>query len=297
MATFSRTRSASRRVPVASRSPQFGNLPAPFCLPTALRPPAVFTKCALPPSPRSDQLANRSTLTPQKLEASAVGAGTPGPALNHENYETNPKQFLRSLFKCNGFARFWWFFGRRNEPQTAGSPGPDARISGFICVPLWLKCFHAASLKPLKFAHQNLREPQQNPASSSPVNPKKFLGPPPLPGLPPDHPGNGEPRGVGIVRRGMECGDMSPLSHWQTCLPVPKRGHVRALHAAYVRDAFGLQSAVLSRDAATSPSRPPIFLGLHPQSSTLHPLSPWGPASRWRWRRRPISLAEAGFQI
>jgi hypothetical protein len=28
----------------------------------------------------------------------------------------------------------------------------------------------------------------------------------------------------------VECGDRSPLSHWETCLPVPKRGHVRALH-------------------------------------------------------------------
>jgi hypothetical protein len=24
---------------------------------------------------------------------------------------------------------------------------------------------------------------------------------------------------------------MSPLSDWQTCLPVPKRGHVHALHS------------------------------------------------------------------
>ena len=28
-----------------------------------------------------------------------------------------------------------------------------------------------------------------------------------------------------------ECGDKSPLSHWETCLPVPKRGRVRALHS------------------------------------------------------------------
>jgi len=28
----------------------------------------------------------------------------------------------------------------------------------------------------------------------------------------------------------LECGDVSPLSDWQTCLPVPKRGHARALH-------------------------------------------------------------------
>jgi len=27
----------------------------------------------------------------------------------------------------------------------------------------------------------------------------------------------------------LECGDMSPLSHWETCLPVPKRSHACAL--------------------------------------------------------------------
>ena len=27
----------------------------------------------------------------------------------------------------------------------------------------------------------------------------------------------------------LECGDISPLSDWQTCLPVRKRGHARAL--------------------------------------------------------------------
>ncbi len=29
----------------------------------------------------------------------------------------------------------------------------------------------------------------------------------------------------------LECGDRSPLSNWETCLPVTKRGHVRALHS------------------------------------------------------------------
>jgi len=64
-----------------------------------------------------------------KMFPRAVGAGTLGPASNHENYETNPKQFLRILFKCNGFAQFCWFFCLQNQPKTPGSPGPDARIS------------------------------------------------------------------------------------------------------------------------------------------------------------------------
>ena len=49
-------------------------------------------------------------------------------------------------------------------------------------------------------------------------------------------------------RLNLECGDTSPLSDWETCLPAPKRGHVRALqikplpgHRAVVgvRDGFG----------------------------------------------------------
>jgi type II restriction enzyme len=31
----------------------------------------------------------------------------------------------------------------------------------------------------------------------------------------------------------LDCGDMSPLSHWETCLPVPKRGHARALQNTF----------------------------------------------------------------
>jgi hypothetical protein len=30
----------------------------------------------------------------------------------------------------------------------------------------------------------------------------------------------------------LECGDMSPLSDWATCRPVPKRGRVRALQTS-----------------------------------------------------------------
>jgi hypothetical protein len=56
--------------------------------------------------------------------SSTVGDEGLGPALNHENYETNPKQFLRILFKCNGFARFWCFFARETNPKL---PAPLAR--------------------------------------------------------------------------------------------------------------------------------------------------------------------------
>jgi len=51
----------------------------------------------------------------------AAGDGTLGPALNHENYETNPKQFLRILFKGNGFAQSGWFFAGKTNPKL---PGP-----------------------------------------------------------------------------------------------------------------------------------------------------------------------------
>ena len=36
-----------------------------------------------------------------------------------------------------------------------------------------------------------------------------------------------------VNTRALECGDTSPLSDWQTCLPVPKRGHVRALQREF----------------------------------------------------------------
>jgi hypothetical protein len=41
-----------------------------------------------------------------------------GPALNHENYETNPKQFMRILFKCNWFPPFGRFFCPQKEPKS-----------------------------------------------------------------------------------------------------------------------------------------------------------------------------------
>ena len=52
-----------------------------------------------------------------------------GPALTHENYETNPKQFVRILFQYNGFAHFWRFLNPQKEPKNPGFPGPDAWIS------------------------------------------------------------------------------------------------------------------------------------------------------------------------
>jgi len=48
----------------------------------------------------------------------AVGAGTLGPASDHENYETNPKQFLRIVFKCNWFPPFGRFFCPQKEPKS-----------------------------------------------------------------------------------------------------------------------------------------------------------------------------------
>ena len=35
-------------------------------------------------------------------------------------------------------------------------------------------------------------------------------------------------------RLNLECGDTSPLSDWETCLPVPKRGHIRAVQSRRV---------------------------------------------------------------
>jgi hypothetical protein len=43
------------------------------------------------------------------------------------------------------------------------------------------------------------------------------------------HPGFSPARDLSAVRLNLRCGDLSPLSDWQTCLPVPKRSHACAL--------------------------------------------------------------------
>jgi hypothetical protein len=47
-------------------------------------------------------------------------------------------------------------------------------------------------------------------------------------------------------RLNLECGDTSPLSDWETCLPVLKRGHVRALQMKALPGFFGWFSIPLS---------------------------------------------------
>jgi hypothetical protein len=71
-----------------------------------------------------------SSLVPA-LPRRTVDGGGLGPALNHENYETNPKELLCILLKYNDFDHFWWFFCRRKNPkvraslaQTPGFPPP-----------------------------------------------------------------------------------------------------------------------------------------------------------------------------
>jgi hypothetical protein len=39
------------------------------------------------------------------------------PALNHENYETNPNAKSQKPFGCNGFVRFGWFSGGKTNPK------------------------------------------------------------------------------------------------------------------------------------------------------------------------------------
>ena len=74
----------------------------------------------------------------------------------------------------------------RVQPRTARPHG--ARPQEFYVLParpfgpFGLFCpFPFHPLKPLNFVHQNLRKTQQNPTSSTLVNPNFFLRPPPLP--------------------------------------------------------------------------------------------------------------------
>ena len=49
----------------------------------------------------------------------------------------------------------------------------------------------------------------------------------------------------------LECGGTPPLFHWETCLPVPKRGHVRALQID-ADPRLALRSAVIEPDATNA---------------------------------------------
>jgi hypothetical protein len=44
---------------------------------------------------------------------------------------------------------------------------------------------------------------------------------------------------------------MSPLSDWETCLPVPKRGHVRALQSRGICNGSGLDAVLVLMKAKT----------------------------------------------
>jgi serpin B len=117
--------------------------------------------------------------------------------LNHENYETNPKQYLRILFKGNGFAQFWLFFCSRKEPKTPwtvdGGPGQ---------VVVWsdMKRFYLAPEQPAIWPQsppallRGFPSPDR-PAPSLCRSPARFA--PPAPG----RNGNGEQR-LGIVIAG-----------------------------------------------------------------------------------------------
>jgi hypothetical protein len=74
----------------------------------------------------------------------AVAAGTPGPALHHENYETNPKQFLWILFKCNWFHQFCRFFCPQNEPKKS----PIRRVPKILLNPSYPFRVCAGSVSP-----------------------------------------------------------------------------------------------------------------------------------------------------
>jgi hypothetical protein len=83
----------------------------------------------MPPASPDFFLASLVAASPRR----AVGDGTLGPALKHENYETNPKQFLRILFKCNWFPQFGRFFCPQNEPKSPRTT-EDRPSSAFLII-------------------------------------------------------------------------------------------------------------------------------------------------------------------
>jgi hypothetical protein len=77
-------------------------------------------------------------------------------------------------------------------------------------------------------------------------------------------------RGAGGARWPVwECGDKSPLSHWETCLPLPKRGRVRAR----LSKETGQKSPALlglSQMAHFLVVLPMVFPGEHVPTGDLH---------------------------
>jgi hypothetical protein len=59
------------------------------------------------------------------------------PALNHENYETNPKQFLRIVFKCSGFAQFGRFFAGEKKPKLPATCQKETSPGSFRAKARW----------------------------------------------------------------------------------------------------------------------------------------------------------------
>jgi hypothetical protein len=55
----------------------------------------------------------------------------------------------------------------------------------------------------------------------------------------------------------LECGDMSPLCNWETCLPVTKRGHARALQVAAAFVCLFTFAAASFADSATTTNLSP----------------------------------------
>jgi len=82
-----------------------------------------------PSLPAPDRSEDRSVMTTGTFVSFLTGLSPAALSALWAAHETNPKQFLRSLFKCNGFAQSGWFFAGKTNPKL---PAPLARTPGFL---------------------------------------------------------------------------------------------------------------------------------------------------------------------
>jgi hypothetical protein len=147
-----------------------------------------------------------------------------------KNYQTNPFQIpplmastndLRAFVrlqvpKTNPFSTRFWLY----QPPTLNHQLSSTNSSLFQpLLPGRLPLSRRLASPPLRNGSSQIVPPSQNRA-----RPNRC----PSSALVPDR-AESWCRGGRPNRAHLECGEMSPFSDWQTCLPVPKRGRARAL--------------------------------------------------------------------
>jgi hypothetical protein len=95
----------------------------------------------------------------------------------------------------------------------------------------------------------------------------------------------------GRPRQRVECGNTLPLSHWETCLPVPKRGHVRARQVAASANGGHVSARQGVLDCGGKRSATPLWHARKPFAVRMFFARPKAPAPPPLCRRSPKAAA------